>query len=263
MAIYIKNYVNWNRNISKSSHHIKLFEELDNALKRATDNTIEKFNYTRFWLRNPSRHFYHPDALLSDLEVRMVTNIGGNPINTMATDGVHLFINPFFGERISQDEFTFVILHEIMHNQWEHFIRHPGTIEGINPRLHQTLWNIATDLEINPHIANMKDVVPLKDGLFFDKPIAAADGYIFKKEEWDGYTAEAIFMKLVDIIKNNPQEPEDDDGGDGEGNHEIEIGDVIFDKENKTWGIVNGIDENEDFEVEEISLERAKEILKS
>lgn len=264
MIDYIKNYNSFRQKTFKHSGHIKIYEHFDKenvitngtTIAAATDDTIEKLNFTRQWIQAPSRNFIFIKDILDNLNINITSSIGGHPINTMATDGVNLFINPMFGSNISQDEFTFVIIHEIMHNQWEHFFRKPNIDSKISPAMQHTLWNISTDLEINPIISDIKDVVPLKSGLFFDKPIKEAGGYVFDSKVWSGYTADDMFNKLVEILEDMPEEQQKSE--ESQENIEIEIGSIIYDKESGAYGKVISIDEDGDYEIEEMTREAVK-----
>lgn len=234
-------------------------QRIRSELNVATEDAIQKLNFTRQWIQAPSRNFIFIKDILDNLNILITPSYGGHSVNTMATDGVNLFINPMFGAKISQDEFTFVIIHEIMHNQWEHFFRKPNIVSKISPAMQHTLWNIATDLEINPIISDIKDVVPLKSGLFFDKPIKEAGGYVFDSKVWSGYTADDMFNKLVEILEDMPEEQQkSEESQESQENIEIEIGSIIYDKESGAYGKVISIDEDGDYEIEEMTREAVK-----
>jgi predicted metal-dependent peptidase len=87
-------------------------------------------------------------------------------VQTWATDGRHIFINPKFTEPMSDRQVRFVMCHEIMHNVMGHFDR-------INTR-DPELWNIAADLEINPLLVDESlltkdELVNGLHGLYEDK----------------------------------------------------------------------------------------------
>jgi predicted metal-dependent peptidase len=60
----------------------------------------------------------------------------------MATDGVSLYFNPEFVEKLSSAELIGTLAHEVMHPALQHHIRRGGR----NPRR----WNVACDYAINP-----------------------------------------------------------------------------------------------------------------
>lgn len=72
-------------------------------------------------------------------------------IQTMATDGKNIFVNPAFALSLTDIQTVFVFCHEILHNVMLHFAR--GEAKGISPQQHDT-WNIALDLEINPMLVD-------------------------------------------------------------------------------------------------------------
>jgi hypothetical protein len=265
----IKNYNSFLRNNLRKSRYVTIYEnfngESDMNISDATNDTIEKLNFTRQWIMSPTRNFIFIKDILDNLNVNITSSIGGHPIDTMATDGVNLFINPVFGSKLSQDEFTFVIIHEIMHNQWEHFFRKPDIDSKISPAMQHTLWNIATDLEINPIISDIKDIVPLESGLFFDKPIRDAGGYTFDSKVWTGHTADDMFNKLVEIMEDQEgQEGQENQEGEGpQENSEIEIGSIIYDKESGAYGKVTSIDEGGDYEIEEMTRDAVQNELQN
>src|SRR5215472_18639611 len=63
-------------------------------------------------------------------------------IVTMATDGVSLFYNPEFVERLNAAELAGVLAHEVMHPALQHHTRRGDR--------NQKRWNIACDYAINP-----------------------------------------------------------------------------------------------------------------
>jgi predicted metal-dependent peptidase len=72
--------------------------------------------------------------------------VKNNSIPTMATDGRKIYYNVDFTNKLTEEEDLFVVCHEIMHCILGHFDR---------TRPDKTLWNIATDLALNPLIKNI------------------------------------------------------------------------------------------------------------
>lgn len=70
-------------------------------------------------------------------------------IQTMATDGKNIFINPAFAASLTDAQTTFVLCHEILHNVMVHFLR--ATAKGVDD--HER-WNVAADYEINPMLVD-------------------------------------------------------------------------------------------------------------
>lgn len=62
-------------------------------------------------------------------------------IDTMATDGKHLFYHAPFVDKLKKDELIFVLAHEVMHNALDHHTRR----QNRDPMK----WNIAADYAIN------------------------------------------------------------------------------------------------------------------
>lgn len=88
---------------------------------------------------NPHRVFYA--TLIMRLRLEGVTHIGSMPLPTMATDGVRMYHNPDFIQKLKDDELVFCIIHEA-----DHCARlHPFRREDRDSKL----WNIAVDLHVN------------------------------------------------------------------------------------------------------------------
>jgi Putative metallopeptidase domain len=75
-------------------------------------------------------------------------------IATMATDGVSLYFNPEFVEKLSSAELIGTLAHEVMHPALQHHIRRGGR----NPRR----WNVACDYAINPMLFDAGLTLPKK-----------------------------------------------------------------------------------------------------
>ena len=283
MKSYIRNYTRWNSKLQenivgfKKTKYVRLFEdeEIDNlqreiygtTLKEATDNSKRKLIDTRNWITAPTRHLGIINDELHNLKVKIIDHPS---IKTMATDGVHLFINPFFGASLTLDEFIFVILHEVLHNQWLHFYRQTHPSKKLSKELQHTLWNIATDLEINPRLERTPALEGkiYKDGLFLDKPISQASDYIFKSTEWKHengalMAADHMFMKLIDIMERYIEE-EDDEKEEKEDLQPaaLKVGDMIHDKASGKFGKIINKDGNGDFEMAEMTNEEVIKELK-
>ncbi|NKB55092.1 MAG: hypothetical protein GKS00_02045 [Alphaproteobacteria bacterium] len=105
-------------------------------------------------------------------------------IETMDTDGRSLFVNPDFVDRLSFDQLTGVIAHEVMHLACGHHAR----------RGERDLrrWNMACDHAIN--------------GLLLEAGFVLPEGHS-RDPAFDGLSAEDIYARL----------PQEDGGGDGSG----------------------------------------------
>lgn len=129
-------------------------------------------------------------------------------VQTQATDGYNLFVNPQFTSNLNLLEKTFVLAHEIMHCLLNHLRRGKGHEPNKS--------NIAADYECNITLANIKP-------FSFDL-IKNMDAYIDKKYEDIGY--EVIYASIKDTSKdsqNNSKESQSakknqQQNGDGSGN---------------------------------------------
>jgi len=72
-------------------------------------------------------------------------------VKTMATDGNWIFVNPKWTEKLSFDETTFVIYHELMHCLLDHMKR--GKMGNYNHKK----FNYAADYEINAMFIDMQE----------------------------------------------------------------------------------------------------------
>lgn len=125
-------------------------------------------------------------------------------IDTAATNGIDLFINPDFFMNLSKEERMFLLVHECMHVVYEH----AGRLGNRNQRL----WNVAADYCINVDLVARGYVMP-KGGLL-DK-------------RFKDMSSDQIYEILRD--ENNDEQPQYDDlqpqagsgdseDGEGEGN---------------------------------------------
>src|SRR6201987_3869129 len=73
-------------------------------------------------------------------------------IATMATDGVSLYFNPEFVEKLSSAELAGTLAHEVMHPALQHHTR----CGDRNPRR----WNMACDYAINPMLVDAGLTLP-------------------------------------------------------------------------------------------------------
>ena len=127
-------------------------------------------------------------------QLNMVEARPGAGIETMATDGKSIVYWPPFVNSLTQEEVSFVIIHEIMHNANFHFARQAG-------RNHD-LWNQAADYAINIQIDDMAKELPRK--------ILKAPGKILLDEAYRNMSAEQVYDILA---KKNP--PPQQGGGQG------------------------------------------------
>jgi hypothetical protein len=164
-------------------------------------------------------------------------------VNTMATDGANIFVNPRFCKDLNDKQIIFVLCHEILHNVMNHFVRKEQAGMTDHDR-----FNRAADYEINPMLVDegLLTVSELTDGL---------KGLY--KEKYAGMACEAIYQ---DLGESGPQEdpPQADDEADY---YPAEIGNVVKTKSGK-YGIIQGINSDGTYDVKEISKEEAEKALK-
>jgi predicted metal-dependent peptidase len=90
-------------------------------------------------------------AFFATLALRLLPQVDWS-IDTMATDGRHLFYSPAFVNGLIPDELVGVLAHEVMHNALAHHARR-GHRE---PKR----WNIAADLAVNPLLVEAGFTLP-------------------------------------------------------------------------------------------------------
>ncbi|MDQ0422327.1 putative metal-dependent peptidase [Peteryoungia aggregata LMG 23059] len=108
-------------------------------------------------------------------------------VDTMATDGKHLFYDSKFVLSLSKAEMIFVLAHEIMHNALEHHLRRQNRNPG--------LWNVACDFAINLELTKAFEEAK---GV---KPKMPAGGLI--DAQFEGMSAEEIYRHLQQEIEQN------------------------------------------------------------
>lgn len=97
-----------------------------------------KFARTRMVASQP---FYA--TLLMNAHTTEIPNVTGSPQETAFTDGNRIYFYRDFAKRITREEFTFVLIHEVMHMALQHVPRMKAS--GYHP----LVWNYATDYVIN------------------------------------------------------------------------------------------------------------------
>ena len=115
-------------------------------------NAVEALSKARIKLiRKPDCAFF--STLILQSPIYWVTK---DEVDTAATDGKNIFINPEFFLSLDPEERIFIMLHEIMHNVYQHGIR-------CGLRKHET-WNKAGDYVINDELIQRNFKMP-KGGL--------------------------------------------------------------------------------------------------
>lgn len=158
-------------------------------------------------------------------------------VNTMATDGKNIFINPKFCASLTDAQIIFILCHEILHNVMTHFIRE----KNYNVTDHDK-WNRAADYEINPMLVD--------EGLLTASEVKN-DIKGLLDEKWEDMTAEAIYDQLG--AGDNPQ--------DGDMTYPAEVGDFVKSKDGK-YGQIESINGDGTFEIKEVTVEEVRKGLK-
>lgn len=138
-------------------------------------------------------------TLLCSLDYEEVVN--SPTIKTMATDTKKIYYNPAFVKSLTQEEVSFVNVHEIMHVALGHAWRRGN-------RIHE-IWNYACDYAINGLIkesidkAERSNVLKMPQKVLYD-------------EKYTGLNAEEIYDILIKQCKK--PKPQDGNGGGDNGN---------------------------------------------
>ena len=174
----ILNFSGWKRisSINESSYFDPQIES-DPELEALTKRVEEETNYSvaRIMRRNP---FFRP--LIKNLEFVYTVH---PEIDTAATDGSRLFVNPHFFSKMSPIANEFVVMHEIMHCVLLHFDRKRG-------RDHQK-FNKAADYELNPMVVDeLGGFDPRNDNVLHD--------ILYDPDKYSDMSAEQIYDILPD-----------------------------------------------------------------
>lgn len=122
----------------------------------------------------------HPFFGALALGCRLVEDVSGARVPTMATDGVSIIIHPPFVDGLSDRELMGVMAHEVLHLANAHHLRRGGR--------NVVVWNVACDAAINPLLLLAGFSLP-------------AGGVLIEK--YTGWDAEEIYddlMKSVEIV---------------------------------------------------------------
>ena len=118
-----------------------------------------------------------------------------SPIPTAWTDGLHVYFNTEFANSLTREEFTGVLMHELLHIAFLHVPRR----QGRRPRR----WNMAADYAINWLIAKESERVTRT----FGKPKFTLPNDALLDDKYADMSAEQVYAKLE-------EEEQEDDGDD-------------------------------------------------
>lgn len=250
-----------------------------------TEDRVKKFIAgLRFTVKKRNPYFAH---LLDKVPIIIVDPNDAN-IRTMAVDKDHnLYINPEFTQGImsgavpgifdkeavsankeeepeegtyytlpeGEKVFLGIIAHELMHIFKDHVARMTESYRrmvnlGGNPI---SLWNIATDAEINDELIYKWGYSLIRDGII-TKPDGSLEigGQIFKVR---GKTPERIYREIEATLP--PPEPES--GGSSSPQEPLQPGDIIYDEVSGRYGEIVTIDKRTGrAKIAEITKEEAK-----
>lgn len=153
-------------------------------------------------------------ALSAPKPHELAINLGGQPIDTAATDGRKFYWNPVFLAMMTTDEIATVMQHEGYHVVFFHPKRGVG-------KTHQ-VWNIAVDYVVNACILSDQEKTHRKGTLFggsIGEPLALKDllAYIDGKQELPkgdfcyadkslfGRSPESIYDEVIDHWNKSPR----------------------------------------------------------
>lgn len=144
-------------------------------------------------------------------------------IETACTNGIKIFINPEYMNKLSEKEQIFVFAHEMFHIVFDHIARS----EGKDPYY----WNIATDAVINSILNNegfvlTENCIKMKDAMnknaeeIYEQLIKEKEKEKDKPQETppDNDNSKRGNGKPVDSPSNNPNPPDDNNKENGKGN---------------------------------------------
>jgi predicted metal-dependent peptidase len=177
-------------------------------------------------------------------------------VPTMATDGIRLFVNPHFANKLSWEQKIFVIIHEIMHCVLLHMdrMKSRNAIVQTSDGKPASLFNIAGDYEINDIIVDT-----LND---FDEEFIKTLGGLYDLQ-WLNVPVEVIYDELKKTIPKMPPNPskggnqgqnkgQGGSGGSGQGKsgpQPLEVGAKVRIKSTGEKAVVTAINPDRTYEV--------------
>ena len=138
----------------------KIFiRNVENILDEEKANMLSKFPFVGY--------------IISNLKIKLVWE----GLDTAATDGKKIYVNPLFFAKLSKEEREFVLAHECFHV----ILKHCQKLLERKHYIKVNTWNVATDLEIHFLLTDIGMVAP------FVLP---------HKKTWHGLSAEDIYSIL-------------------------------------------------------------------
>lgn len=238
----------------------------------------------RFELKKRNPYFGY---LIDKINIKIV-DPNNQTFRTMAVDQDHnLYINPEFTRRmvsgaeeaiwdkdvqeanaadptledfnvlpVGSKLFLGIIAHELLHIFKDHVARGHDKRQIVNMWNQKvSLWNIATDIEINDELIYKWGYYMVKNGI-----ITNPDGtYEFNGTMLPcrGKTPERIYRELLALLP--PPSPEEGEGDDEPPDEPIAVGDIVYDKKSNRYGEVVTIDSNGNAKIVELSEKEAKQ----
>jgi hypothetical protein len=212
-----------------------------------------------FWLTGQHPFF---SGLLAKLYIRENKNLR---YKTMATDGFSIHYDPGYVLDHTEEEIMWVIAHEIMHNALLHFLRAPKDLTKL------VIWNVATDYAINQMLTPVENGGPTSDrkkcvGTMPKGALYPGCGHVDYDKEFIGLPSEKIYNILISkgYKGDEGREPGTPPPKPTPGPPKNpQVGDVIYDKANDNYGVVNSVDENSgEIDYDPIPKDRVSQYLK-
>lgn len=144
----------------------------------------------------------HPFFGVLMLQLKKVDATNDPRVDTMATDGRHLYYHEPFVMGMKKEEVVFVLAHEVMHNALEHHIRRQHREPG--------RWNKAADYAINGELQSYIDEIEKKGNRKAGMKMPAG-GLI--NPAFTGLSAEEIYRILDEENNGDDSDENSMDGG--------------------------------------------------
>jgi predicted metal-dependent peptidase len=129
-------------------------------------------------------------ALAMSFKIVICDEFYGNPVETAATDGRHLFVNPDYYMGLTENEKLSLLVHETSHKALAHHIR--------RGRRDHDMWNEATDHAVNH--------------LITESGLELGEGWLCE-DKFKGWSAERVYGE----VSSKPPEPPKPPGRGGAG----------------------------------------------